>query len=182
MKKVKHLTANRLGVKFGLAVDQRNFNICFQHIDDILKALVNDLDEQLSEEHMNYDVVWDNETTMCFNSETKKEERELFIELLLSEALSSSMKKAMGDVDVDPWSIIKGVMALRVSKKAVQSPISAQEYEEIKVAAKKSVPLDMDSVYVNNEMPGWTEEKQIELLLRKEKNESSEMVAKQDKI
>jgi hypothetical protein len=58
---------------------------------------------------------------------------------------------------------------------AFQSNISPEEYDKvrkiIRTGGKKGVSLDLDSTYVNMDREGWSEEKQYELIKKKE-NES----------
>jgi hypothetical protein len=152
----------------------------FEQIDNALIQLAKDLNSQLSDEHMFYDVEFDGQK-ICLDDESTKEDKELFMELLITDALNISMHKAMGDVDADPWSRVKFFMALRLPKEAVQSPMTPTEYEEFKVNAEKARALDMESIAVNNQRPEWTQEQQMALLKKKEEDESIEMATKQDK-
>ena len=155
--------------------DFENFQASFQHIDDILKVLADELDQQLKERHMDYKMEWGDEETLFLEASGQTEEdRKLFIDLLISDALSTCMEKAMGKVCTDPWSRIKGFMALRLSKEEVQSPIAASEYEEIKtiaIEAERQKPINLESIPVNMQRPEWTEAEQMELLMKKEKDE-----------
>lgn len=150
--------------------DFENFQASFDHIDDILKVLVDELDQQLLDDHMIYSVQFGDD---AIDNIDTKEKREQFLLMIIKEALLTSMDNALFGEEVDPWSRIKGFMALRQSKEEVQSPISAEVYEEIKVAAKKEVPLDLDSTYINNQRPEWTQEQQEALIIKKEKDESA---------
>ena len=152
--------------------DFDNFQASFQHIDDILKVLVDELDKQFKYEHMMYDVEWDKD---IFNAEALKDKKLRFhvIKLFIHDALMMSSYNALGLNDFkgqDPWFRINGIMALRQSKEDVQSPISAEEYEEIKVTAEKAKALDLESVHVNNERPEWTQEQQEALIMKKEED------------
>lgn len=154
---------------------RRKVKCRFEQIDKILAQLVEELNSQLQDEHMAYVVEWSEDFVFGsddFNDERKRME---FLKMIICEALRISAVQAIMPEEMigprtDPWSRIKGFMALRQSKEDVQSPISATEYEEIKVTAEKAKALDLESVHVNNERLDWTQEQQEELIARKEKD------------
>ena len=171
MKKVKEIQSKQLGCSFVTVEDYHEFESCFEHIDDILKVLADELDQQLKERHMGYDAFW-GDLRVCVNSDTTQEDRDLLIELFITDALSVSVQRAMGKVCTDPWSRIKGFMALRLSKEDVESPIRAEEYEvikEIAIEAERQKPINLESIPVNMQRPEWTEAEQMALLIKKEK-------------
>jgi len=175
-KDLQEIKSKKLGVCFGAGnPDHYNFAQCFDHIDDILKVLADELDQQLRDQHMDYKMEWgDKETLFLEASGQTEEDRKLFIDLLISDALSASIERATGKVFTDPWSRIKGFMALRLSKEDVESPIRAEEYETIKeiaIEAERQKPINLESIPVNMQRPEWTEAEQMELLMKKEKDE-----------
>ena len=153
--------------------DFDSFQASFDHIDDILKVLADELNQQLRDHHMGYDAFW-GDLRVCVNSDTSQEDRDLLVELFITDALSVSVQRAMGKAYSDPWARIKGFMALRQTPEEVQSPIAASEYEEIKtiaIEAERQKPINLESIPVNMQRPEWTEAEQFELLMKKEKDE-----------
>jgi hypothetical protein len=154
--------------------DIKNFQASFQHIDDILKVLAGELSDQFQDKHMIYDVEWTEkkgDRVIKFDPCNNKEEREIFIRFLIKDALDTLANNfAYPEEATDSWARIKGIMSLRQSPEETQSPISAAEYEEIKVTAEKAKALDLDSVHVNNERPEWTQEQQEALIMKKEED------------
>ena len=175
-KDLQTLKADKLGVHFGLTPDERNFEACFQHIDDILKVLADELDQQLKDEHMIYDVELDGKVIKFDGDNDRRKRREIVI-WLIEEALITAVNNAVFPIRIrvehkDPWSRIKGFMALRLSKEDVASPIRAEEYEvikEIAIEAERQKPINLESIPVNMQRPEWTEAEQMELLMKKEK-------------
>lgn len=159
--------------------DFENFEASFQHIDDILKVLADELDQQLRDQHMSYVVEWVEKDTFGFEDFSDSRKRIEFIKVLIAEALHVSYVQAIMPIELigqhkDPWSRVKGFMALRQTSEQVQSPIAAEEYEQIKeiaIEAERQKPINLESIPVNMQRPEWTEAEQMALLMKKEKDE-----------
>ena len=174
-KNLQNLKTKKLGIEFGMTnYDQMNFQACFDHIDDILKVLADELNQQLKDKHMAYVIEW-GEDLFGMDDLTDDRKRLELLKNMIGEALHVSSAQAIMPVELigqykDPWSRIKGFMALRQTAEEVASPISAEEYEEIKeiaIEAERAKPVNLESVYVNMHRPEWTEEQQIKLNKRK---------------
>ena len=152
--------------------DFENFEECFQHIDDILKVLVDELDQQIKDQHMAYVIEWGKDLIYGPEDLTDKDKVDGFIRIMVRDAFLAAIENAACKTQLDPWSRIKGFMALRLKPEEVQSPIAASEYEEIKtiaIEAERQKPINLESVPVNMQRPEWTEAEQMALIMKKEK-------------
>lgn len=175
------LKAKQLGCTFMIHEDYANFMECFEHIDDILRALENELNEQFQDEHMTYDVEWtekEGDRVIKFDVCNNAQERDILIRFLLKDALDTLANNiAYPDKKLDPWARIKGIMALRLKKEDVQSPLTVEQYEDARKPIEihnvdgkgycycdKERALHLDSIYLAMQREDWTEEEQIKFI------------------
>jgi hypothetical protein len=103
------------------------------NIEYALRILYHELNAQLSEGFVNYDIEFGGEK-FRFDAYTTQEERNRFIKLLLDDAMEVSTRCAVSDdlEGIQAWSRIIQFISMRVKKEDIVSPLYAEEYQEIK--------------------------------------------------
>jgi hypothetical protein len=145
----------------------------FSQIDENLKLIRDELNKQLSEWHIDYEIEIEDEL-FHFDANSTQEQRDDFIKAMMIEALNVTLDRIfMPEIAGEypwcegswPWNRIVSFMANHKSAEEVQSPIDSQTYESIKVehsGGNKS--LNLDSIYLSMERSDWTEERQLALI------------------
>ena len=142
------------------------------NIEYALRLLYHELNAQLSEGFVDYVIEFGGEK-FIFDAYATQEERNRFIKLIFDDAMEVSTRCAVSaDLEgMQAWDRIIHLIAMRIEKEDVASPMSAQEYQAIKDEAAsscKAKAINLESIYVNMQRPDWAEEDQIAFIEGKE--------------
>jgi hypothetical protein len=151
-------------------------------IEEELNSLITQVDNILSKPFLSYDVEF-GDFKYKFEQPITKEEmvefkaaKKEFLKAIFTEALAVLVEDIVDSngedvVGSNPWQTVDMFLRTDVKAEEIQSEYGAEVIKAIKEKAAQAakdgankIPLDFDSVYVNQQREDWNDEKQEELI------------------